>query len=116
MTGRYEPPGDLRGELAFRNVSFEYEPGVPVLHDISFTVKPGQAVALLGSTGCGKTTLVSLLPRFYEYTDGAITLDGVDLTDYSRDTLRRHIGIVEQEPFLFSRTIRENITYGVGRR
>jgi ATP-binding cassette subfamily B protein len=115
MSGRYQPEQPVRGELVFENVSFEYEPDVAVLHDISFTVRPGQAVALMGPTGSGKTTLVSLLPRFYEYTDGAITLDGVDLADYSRDTLRRNIGIVEQEPFLFSRTIRENISYGAGR-
>ncbi len=115
MTGSYEPQADLRGELAFKDVSFEYEPGIAVLHELTFSVKPGQAVALLGPTGSGKTTLVSLLPRFYEYTDGSIELDGVELADYSRDTLRRHIGIVEQEPFLFSRSIRENISYGVGR-
>jgi ATP-binding cassette subfamily B protein len=72
-------------------------------------------VALLGSTGSGKTTLVNLLPRFYDYTEGSLTLDGVELKDYPRRYLRQQIGIVEQEPFLFSRTIRENITYGVGR-
>lgn len=115
MTGSYEPKDALRGEIDFRDVRFEYEPGVPVLDGITFSVKPGQAVALLGPTGSGKTTLVSLLPRFYEYTDGSIELDGVELADYSRDTLRRNIGIVEQEPFLFSRSIRENISYGVGR-
>jgi ATP-binding cassette subfamily B protein len=70
---------------------------------------------LLGSTGSGKTSLVNLLPRFYEYTDGSLTLDGVELKEYPRHYLRQQIGIVEQEPFLFSRTIRENITYGVGR-
>jgi ATP-binding cassette subfamily B protein len=72
-------------------------------------------VALLGSTGSGKTTLVNLLPRFHEYTGGSILLDGVELKDYPREYLRKQIGIVEQEPFLFSRSIRENITYGVGR-
>ncbi len=86
-----------------------------MLHDISFRVQPGQSIALLGSTGSGKTSLVNLLPRFYEYTSGRITLDGVDIKDISREYLRGQIGIVEQEPFLFSRTIRENITYGVGR-
>ena len=115
MTVRYTPEGDLRGELVLRDVRFEYEPGLAVLDGISLSVKPGQAVALLGPTGSGKTTLVSLLPRFYEYTDGSIELDGVELADYSRDYLRRNIGIVEQEPFLFSRSIRENISYGVGR-
>jgi ATP-binding cassette subfamily B protein len=78
-------------------------------------VKPGQAIALLGSTGSGKSSLVNLLPRFHEYTDGRILLDGVEIKEYSRAFLRRNIGIVEQEPFLFSRTIRENISYGVGR-
>ena len=86
-----------------------------VLQDISFHVAPGQSVALLGSTGSGKTSLVNLLPRFYDYTDGHILLDGVELKDYPRHYLRQQMGIVEQEPFLFSRTLRENITYGVGR-
>lgn len=85
------------------------------LSDISFTVKPGQRVALLGATGAGKTTLVNLLPRFYDYTGGRILLDGRELTAYSRNYLRSQIGIVEQEPFLFSRTIRDNITFSVGR-
>jgi ATP-binding cassette subfamily B protein len=85
------------------------------LKKISFHIKPGQAVALLGSTGSGKTSLVNLLPRFHEYTGGRILLDGIELTEYSRAYLRRQIGIVEQEPFLFSRSIRENISYGVGR-
>jgi len=84
------------------------------LKDISFRVRPGQRVALLGTAGAGKTTLVNLLPRFYDYTGGRILLDGVDLKEYSRDYLRHQIGIVEQEPFLFSRTVRENITYSVG--
>jgi ATP-binding cassette, subfamily B, bacterial len=115
MTGTYLPEGDLRGEVAFENVSFEYEAGKRVLHEITFHAKPGESIALLGSTGSGKTTLVSLLPRFYEYTDGLITIDGIELATISRDYLRRNIGIVEQEPFLFSRSIRENIAYGAGR-
>ncbi len=85
-----------------------------VLHDIGFRVKPGQRVALMGAAGSGKTTLVNLLPRFYDYTGGRILLDGVELKQYSRAYLRSQIGIVEQEPFLFSRTVRENITYSVG--
>lgn len=113
--GRFQPDGNLRGEIVFRNVCFEYEADAPVLKDVSFHCKPGQVVALLGSTGSGKTTVVNLLPRFYDYTGGSITLDGVELRDYPRHYLRRQIGIVEQEPFLFSRTIRENITYGVER-
>jgi ATP-binding cassette subfamily B protein len=113
--GAFTPPDYVRGEVAFHNVGFEYDEDSPVLKGISFRCEPGQAVALLGSTGSGKTTLVNLLPRFYEYTSGSLTLDGVELKDYPRHFLRRQIGIVEQEPFLFSRTIRENITYGVGR-
>ncbi len=109
-------PEVVRGEVAFRAVSFGYEDGDgAVLRDISFHCRPGQSVALLGSTGSGKTSLVNLLPRFYAYTGGDVTLDDRPLTVYSRRYLRRQIGIVEQEPFLFSRTIRENITYGVGR-
>jgi ATP-binding cassette, subfamily B, bacterial len=113
--GDYQETDGLRGEIIFDKVCFEYEAETPVLKDISFHAHPGQAVALLGSTGSGKTTLVNLLPRFYEYTSGSLTLDGVDLKRYPRRYLRRQIGIVEQEPFLFSRTIRENISYGVDR-
>jgi ATP-binding cassette subfamily B protein len=113
--GSYHPAGNVRGEIVFRGVCFEYETDSSVLKDITFRCEPGQAVALLGSTGSGKTSLVNLLPRFYEYTGGSLTLDGVELENYSRHFLRGQIGIVEQEPFLFSRTIRENITYGVGR-
>jgi ATP-binding cassette subfamily B protein len=106
---------DVRGEVVFHEVSFVYPSGYRALDRVSFRCDPGQAVALLGSTGSGKTTLVNLLPRFYEYTEGSVTLDGVELKDYPRAFLRRQIGIVEQEPFLFSRTILENITYGVER-
>ncbi len=109
------PETNLRGEVVFDRVWFSYDDGQPVLQDISFACQPGQAVALLGSTGSGKTSLVNLLPRFYEYTQGSVRLDGVELNTYSRRYLRQQIGIIEQEPFLFSRTIRENITYGVGR-
>jgi ATP-binding cassette subfamily B protein len=114
--GSYQPAGDVRGEIVFDHVDFEYESDSPILKDISFHCEPGQSVALLGSTGSGKTSLVNLLPRFYEYTGGFIRLDGVELNQYPRQYLRRQIGIVEQEPFLFSRSIRENITYGVGRQ
>lgn len=128
--------GGLRGEVLFDHVSFAYQPTlleaedpgggdgkgpletsrmVEVLHDISFHVKPGQTIALLGSTGSGKTSIVNLLLHFYDYQDGHIILDGRELTEISRATLRRQIGIVEQEPFLFSRSIRDNIAYGAGR-
>ena len=113
--GDVQPAGDLAGDIVFQQVGFEYETGAPVLEDISFHCKPGQVIALLGSTGSGKTTLVNLLPRFYEYTHGKILLDGQELKRYTRRYLRSQIGIVEQEPFLFSRSIRENITYGVNR-
>ena len=117
LDGKVNPKEPVSGEIAFENVSFQYEDGsVEVIQDISFEVKPGQVVALLGSTGSGKTTLVNLLPRFYDYTNGRVMLDGVELVDYSRKYLRNQIGIVEQEPFLFSRSILDNITYGVGRR
>jgi ATP-binding cassette subfamily B protein len=114
-TGDHQPQGSVRGELVFEGVGFEYDTDTPVLHDVSFRCEPGQVVALLGATGSGKTSLVNLLPRFYEYTAGSLKLDGVELTRYTRRYLRSQIGIVEQEPFLFSRSIRENITYGVGR-
>jgi len=114
--GKVQPEGPVRGDLVFENVSFQYSDGKSdVLKNVSFHAKPGQAIALLGSTGSGKTSLVNLLPRFHEYTSGRILLDGIELKDYSRAYLRKQIGIVEQEPFLFSRSIRDNITYGVGR-
>jgi ATP-binding cassette subfamily B protein len=113
--GTIQTNGPVRGELVFENVSFQYSDGdTDVLKSISFAVQPGQSVTLLGSTGSGKTTLVNLLPRFHEYTDGRILLDGEELKEYPREYLRKQIGIVEQEPFLFSRSIRENIIYGVG--
>lgn len=113
--GDYVPEKGLQGKIEFNHVNFAYEEGSQALEDITFTCQPGQVVALLGSTGSGKTTLVNLLPRFFEYTSGSILLDGIELNRYPRRYLRQHIGIVEQEPFLFSRSIRENITYGVGR-
>ena len=113
--GLYTPVGPARGEVEFRNVSFEYRGEATILRNINFHCRPGQAVALLGPTGSGKTSLVNLLPRFYDYTAGSILLDGVELREYPKRYLRSQIGIVEQEPFLFSRTIRENIVYGVER-
>jgi ATP-binding cassette subfamily B protein len=101
-----------RGALEFRNVSFGYDSGRTVLHDVSFTVAPGTRVAIMGATGAGKTTLVGLLTRFYDPTTGAITLDGVDLRDYRVADLRRQFAIVLQHPLLFSTSIAENIAYG----
>lgn len=109
-------PEVIRGALTFSKVSFHYEGEADdVLHDINFTVEPGMKVALMGGTGSGKTSIVNLLPRFYQYTKGSIQLDDVELNQYPREFLREQIGIVMQEPFLFSTTIRENITYGVTR-
>ncbi len=113
--GIYQPGQPIRGAMIFDKVGFAYENNPPVLQDISFSCQPGQVVALLGSTGSGKTTLVNLLPRFYDYTSGSIKLDGVELKDYPREFLRSQVGIVQQEPFLFSRSIKENIMYGVDR-
>jgi ATP-binding cassette subfamily B protein len=100
------------GTLCFAQVSFQYRANVPVLHDISFTARPGQVLALLGSTGSGKSTIAQLIPRFYDVTSGRITLDGIDIRELQLSTLRQHIGIVMQEAFLFSTTIRDNIAYG----
>ena len=116
LEGEIHPEGNVEGEIIFDHVTFEYEEDNPVLKDINFTCHPGNVIALLGSTGSGKTTLVNLLPRFYDADGGQITLDGEDITKYPRKYLRSQIGIVEQEPFLFSRSIRENITYGVHRK
>jgi ATP-binding cassette subfamily B protein len=115
LEGEASPGPNLRGEVVFDHVSFHYQTGAQAVDDVSFRCEPGQAIALLGSTGSGKTTLVNLLPRFYEYDSGSVTLDGLELKRYQREYLRQQIGIVEQEPFLFSRTIRENIAYGVRR-
>lgn len=103
----------VRGDIKFENVSFQYEEDTPVLEEVSFECKAGDVVALLGSTGSGKTSLVNLLPRFYDVSQGCILLDGIDLKAYPRHFLRSQIGIVEQEPFLFSCSIKENITYGL---
>jgi ATP-binding cassette subfamily B protein len=107
--------GRLQGQVTFDDVCFEYRDGEHVLDHVTFDCQPGEVIALLGPTGSGKSSLVNLLPRFYPYNCGSLKLDGVELTDYPKGWLRQQIGIVEQEPFLFSRTIRENIAYGVGR-
>lgn len=115
-SGSYKPTSKtVDGLFEFANVTFAYDQHPIVLKDISFTCNPGNMIALLGGPGSGKSTLVNLLPRFYDYTEGLITLDTVDLKRYPRSYLRNQIGVVEQEPFLFSRSIRENITYGVDR-
>jgi ATP-binding cassette subfamily B protein len=99
----------INGEIEFKNVSFQYEEGKQILKNVSFKAEKGQTIAILGPTGSGKTTMVNLLPRLYDYQSGSITIDGKDIRSISKKTLRRNIGIVLQEPFLFSRTIKENI-------
>ncbi len=102
----------LAGHIKFENVSFGYNPGEMVLKEISFEVKPGQCVAILGATGAGKSSLLSLIPRFYDPDSGRITIDGVDLKDMRLEDLRRNIGLVFQESVLFSNTVANNIAFG----
>jgi ABC-type multidrug transport system fused ATPase/permease subunit len=104
------PPGE--GRVRFEHVSFAYGAGEPVLRDIDLELQPGRAVALIGHTGSGKTTLASLVPRFYDVTAGRVLVDGMDVRDVKLASLRREIGIVDQDPFLFSATVRENIAFG----
>lgn len=101
-----------KGNVVFEHVSFSYREGVNVLQDVSFYAQPGQKVALIGPTGSGKSTVTNLIPRFYESSGGRILIDGHDVRDLTLRSLRRHIGIVLQDPFLFSQTIAENIAYG----
>jgi ATP-binding cassette subfamily B protein len=103
---------DLRGEVEFDGVNFDYVEGVPVLRDINLHIQPGETVALVGSTGAGKTTLTALILRFYEATSGRILIDGVELKDINRASLTRHTGVVLQDPFLFSGSVKDNILYG----
>ena len=104
-------PGRLRGEIEFKHVSFEYNNHVPTLYDISFKVQPGQMLALAGATGAGKTTVASLLPRFYDVGAGSVTIDGIDVREMTVRGLRSNISMVLQDVFLFNGTIRENIRY-----
>jgi len=104
--------GPVDGRIVFDEVDFAYDPAHPVLHAVSFEAQPGQTVALVGRTGAGKTTIASLIPRFYDVTGGAVRIDGRDLRDVTRASLRANIAIVLQEPFLFSGTIADNIGYG----
>ena len=105
--GAVKPP--LNGDIVFRNVTFGYEAAKPVLKDISFTAKAGETVALLGATGSGKSSIMHLLQRLYDYQEGSITVGGVELRTIDKQHLRTHVGIVLQEPFLFGKTVRENI-------
>lgn len=111
-SGSYVPAGPLRGDVAFEKVWFAYQGENWVLRDVSFRIQAGQTVAFVGATGAGKTSVISLLGRFYEFSKGQILLDGHPLTDYDLSALRRQVGIVLQDVFLFSGTIAENITLG----
>jgi ABC-type multidrug transport system fused ATPase/permease subunit len=104
------PPGD--GDLRFEDVRFEYLAGRPVLDGVTLDVPAGRTIALIGQTGSGKTTLTSLVPRFYDATAGRVLVDGIDVRDVTLTSLRRAIGVISQDPFLFSATVRENITFG----
>lgn len=99
----------IKGSISFEHVYFEYEENKPVLEDITFTVKPGETVAIIGPTGSGKSSLIHLLARLYEYTKGSIKIDGIELKCIDKAWIRKNVGIVQQEPFLFAKTIRENI-------
>ncbi len=103
---------EIAGEVVFDHVSFSYDDKVKVLDDVSFAIQPGETIALVGPTGAGKTTIVNLISRFYEVTDGAVRIDGRDVRGVTLESLRRQMGIMTQDNFLFSGTIRENIRYG----
>ncbi|WLF30802.1 ABC transporter ATP-binding protein [Bacillus altitudinis] len=102
----------LNGDIVFEHVSFQYESDKPVLHDINLEVKQGETIAVVGPSGAGKSTLCSLLPRFYEWQEGTITIDGIETRKMTLPSLRRQIGVVQQDIYLFHGTIRENILYG----
>jgi ATP-binding cassette subfamily B protein len=104
---------EVEGHINFEDVWFSYDGENMVLKDIDLDVRPGQTVAILGATGSGKSSIINLIPRFYDVTRGAIRLDGEDLRDIKINSLREHIGIVRQDPFIFSTTLWENIAYGV---
>ncbi len=105
-------PGRLKGEIVFEHVAFAYDPASPVLRDINLTIQPGQRIGVCGPTGGGKSTVLSLIPRFYDPTLGRVLIDGVDITDYTLEGLRAQIGFVLQDTVLFAGSVRENIAYG----
>lgn len=104
--------GRLRGDISIDRVSFAYSPGKIILSDVDLKIAPGETVALVGPSGVGKTTICNLIPRFYDIQEGKISIDGVDIRDYTQRSLRRNIGIVQQDVYLFSGTVKENIAYG----
>jgi ATP-binding cassette subfamily B protein len=103
---------EIKGLVEFENVSHEYEDGVPVLKGVSFTANPGQTFAIVGPTGAGKTTIINLLPRFYDVTEGSVKIDGVDVRDVKTESIRRQVGIVLQDTFLFSASVFDNVRFG----
>ena len=103
---------EIQGLVEFENATHSYEDGVPVLKDVSFTAQPGQTIAIVGPTGAGKTTIINLIPRFYDVTSGSVKIDGVDVRDVSMKSLREQIGIVLQDTFLFSQSVMENVRFG----
>ena len=112
-----DPPGGLdcgrvRGKILFENVDFEYEPDLPVLNNVSFEIKPGQTLALVGPTGAGKSTIVSLIPRFYDPTQGHVLIDGIDISEMRLASVRRNVSMVLQDIFLFAGTVKENLRFG----
>ncbi len=102
----------VRGEIEYKDVCFDYGNGVPVLENVSFRIEPGQSLAVVGPSGGGKTTLCQLLPRFYDVSSGSVTVDGTDVRDVTQASLRKNIGMIQQDVFMFAGTIRENIRYG----
>jgi len=105
-------PGKLKGEIVFEHVAFAYDPAAPVLRDVNLTIKPGQRIGVCGPTGSGKSTVLSLIPRFYDASSGRVLIDGVDVTDYKLDPMRAQVGFVLQDTVLFAGNIRDNIAYG----
>ena len=103
---------EIKGDVSFKNVTFAYEEGANVLENLSFDVKAGQSIALVGPTGAGKTTIVNLISRFYNVNDGQVLIDGRDITDFTLRSLRSQMGIMLQDSVIFSGTIKENILYG----
>jgi len=106
------PMPEIEGHVELRDVTFEYRAGEPVLRNVDLTIEPGQTVALVGPTGAGKTSISNLIARFYEVTDGTVLIDGIDVRDVQQRSLRRQMGIVPQDPFLFAGTIADNIRFG----
>jgi len=104
---------DMKGHIVFENVTFGYDRHQPILKSISFEIKPGERIGVVGKSGSGKTTIINLLSRFYDVDQGRILIDGVDIREMNRQDLRGQIGVVLQEPFLFRGTIYDNLTYGL---